>query len=177
MGGQISSLSFHTTESTSGTYRELVAQSLVLLPVALRDGDGPVVVLVVKRVVRHVPHPAQAAAAVEVVLEVRLDARPHLDARAVAGVAHGDVVDVQILDNVGLALVLAEGADADAVGAVADEVLDDDICAVRLEGNAVWGEVSVGRRVCLGEGDCTIGVVNVRILDDDAVGAIRIPAV
>lgn len=76
------------------THRELVTQSLVLLPIALRNGNSTVIVLMVELVVCDVSHPAQTATAIEVVLEVRLHAGPDLDARTVAGVTHRDVVDV-----------------------------------------------------------------------------------
>lgn len=113
----------------------------------------------VKSVIRHVPHAAKPAAAVEQVLERRLHAGPDLDAGSVAGVGHGDVVDVQVLDDIRLALVLAEGTDADTVRARAVEVLHDDVCAVGLERDAV------------------VRVDDDRVLDDDAVGAVRVPAV
>jgi hypothetical protein len=53
------------------------------------------------------------------------------------GVVHGDVVDEDVLDNVDLALVLAKGADGDAVRPVTVHVLHEDVGAVRLERDAV----------------------------------------
>ena len=44
---------------------------------------------------------------------------------------------MQVFDNVGHVCVLAEGTDRYTMGAVADEVLDNYIGAVRLEGDAV----------------------------------------
>jgi hypothetical protein len=70
-------------------------------------------------------------------LEICIRARPHLDAGAVAGVAHGNVVDEQILDNVSHVDVLAKRTDTNAVGAVADKALNNNIGAIGLEGNAV----------------------------------------
>jgi hypothetical protein len=52
-------------------------------------------------------------------------------------VVHGDVVDVDVLYDVEFAYVLAEGTDADSVGAVAKEVLDEYVCAIRFERYAV----------------------------------------
>jgi hypothetical protein len=48
-----------------------------------------------------------------------------------------------VLHDVDLAGVLAETANADAVAAVAGEVLDDDVCAVGFEGDAVVAVVDV----------------------------------
>lgn len=58
---------------------------------------------------------------------------PHLDAGAVAGIVHADVGHVNVLDNVVLADVLAQGADADAVRAVAPEGFHEDVGRVGLE--------------------------------------------
>lgn len=102
---------------------------------------------------------SRAAAAREVGLEGGIHAGPDLDAGAVGGVGHARVVDVEVLDDVERANVLAEGADGDAVGAVADEVLNDNVCRVGLEGDAV------------------VAVVDDGVLDDDAVGAVGVPAV
>lgn len=91
----------------------------------------------VEHVIRDIPYPAQSASTIQVVLEVRLDAGPHLDASTIAGVAHRNVVDVEVLNNVRLALVLTQRADADAVRTVADEVLHYNVGAVGLEGDTV----------------------------------------
>jgi hypothetical protein len=48
-----------------------------------------------------------------------------------------------VLHNVDLAGVLAETSNADAVAAVAGEVLDNNVCAVGFEGNAVVAVVDV----------------------------------
>lgn len=86
-------------------------------------------------------------------------ARPDFDACTVRCVGHGDVADEDVFNNVDFAGVLAERADADAMAAVADEVLHKDVCAVWLEGDAV------------------VAVVDVGVLDDDVVGAVRVPAI
>lgn len=89
------------------THRKLVANRLVLLPIALRDRDSPVVVIVIKSVIRHVPHTTQTTTSIQQVLECCLDTGPDLDAGRITSVSHGDVVDVQVLDNVRLPFVLA----------------------------------------------------------------------
>ena len=86
-----------------------------------------------KRTVRDVLDAAGAASALEVAGHGRGGVGPHLDARAVAGVVHADLADEDVLDDVELARVLAQRADADAVAAVAVEALDYDVGAVRLE--------------------------------------------
>lgn len=149
----------YTDNQCRQTDRKLVANRLILLPITLRDSDSPIIVIMVKRIIRYIPHTTQPTTAIQEVLERRLDAGPDLDAGSITSVGHGDVVDVQVLDNVRLALVLAEGADADAVRAGAVEVLHDDVGAVGLEGDAV------------------VRVDDDRVLDDDAVGAVRVPAV
>ena len=68
------------------TYRELVAESLVLLTIALSDGDGIIVVLVVKTIISDVPHTSKASATVQVVLEKAFNARPYLDSGSVTGI-------------------------------------------------------------------------------------------
>lgn len=93
------------------THWELVAKCLVLLPIALRDRDSAIVILMVEHVVRNVFDVAQTAATVEVFLEVGLDTGPNFDASPIRGVGHGYVVNVQVLDNVGHVCVLAEGTD------------------------------------------------------------------
>lgn len=128
-----------------GTYWELIAKCLILLAVALSDGNGVIVVLMVETIVRHVPNPSETTSSIEEALELGLDTGPNLDSRAIAGIRHGNVVDVQILHNIGLALVLTEGADTNSVGAIADEVLDDNVGAIGLERNTVWDLLVPGR--------------------------------
>lgn len=120
------------------TYWELVAKCLILLTIALSDRNRIVVVLVVETIIRDILDASETTSSVQKALELGLDAGPNLDSGAIAGIRHGNVVNVQILHNIGLALVLAEGADANAMGAIADEVLDDDIGTVGLERNTVW---------------------------------------
>jgi len=125
----------------------------------LVDGDGTVVVDDLESVVGDVADTAGTTTAAETGLEVGLGAGPDLDAGRVDGVAHGGVVDVDVFDNVKVLGVLAEGADRDTMGAVADQVLDDNIGAVGLERDTV------------------VIVVKNRVLDDDVIGAVSVPAV
>lgn len=128
------------------------------MSVALRNLNGVIDVLDNHAVVRDIAHGAAAASALQVTGERRGSARPDFDACTVRGVGHGDVAHKDVFDNVDFAGVLAERADADAVAAVANEVLHEDICAVWLEGDAV------------------VAVVDVGVLDDDVVGAVGVPA-
>jgi hypothetical protein len=99
----------------------------------------------VETIVRHVPNPSEATSSIEETLKLGLNTGPNLDSCAVAGIRHGNVVDIQILHNIGFTLVLAEGADANAMGTIADEVLDDDVGTVGLERNTVWDLLVPGR--------------------------------
>lgn len=83
----------------------------------------------------------------------------YLDACPVLRVAHGNVPNENILDNVILPFVLAERPYGDAMRAVADQILDDHVGAVGLEGNTI------------------VTVVDGRVLNGDAVGAVRVPPV
>ena len=118
---------------------------MVLLSITLSDGDGIVVVLMVETIIRHVLDPSETTTSVKKALELGLNTGPNLDSSAITSIGHGDVVDIQVLHNVGLALVLAEGADTNSMGAIADEVLDDDIGTVGLEGDTVWDLLVPGR--------------------------------
>lgn len=52
-------------------------------------------------------------------------------------VEHRNVIDKDVLHNVDFVLVLAQRTNGDTVRAVAVEVLNNDVGAVGLEGNAV----------------------------------------
>lgn len=95
------------------SYRIHIAERLVLAAIALRQLDDPVVVLIAVVVICHIADVSRAASAAERGLERRLDAGPDLDARAVRGVRHADVVDVDILDDVKLLDILAKRPDTD----------------------------------------------------------------
>jgi hypothetical protein len=84
-----------------------VAQCLVALAVALGNSDGVVVVLVIESVVRDVSNSTKTTSTIQVVLEIGFNAGPNLDSCTIAGIGHGDVVDVEILNNIHLTLVLA----------------------------------------------------------------------
>lgn len=138
---------------------ELVAQRDVFLAVALRDLDGVVDVLNYHAVVGDVGDFTGAASTLQIAGQGGQSTGPDLDACAVGGVGHGDVGDVDVLDDVDLADVLSERANRDTVGAVADEVLNDDVGRVWLERDAV------------------VTVVDVGVLDDNVVAAVCVPAV
>lgn len=72
----------------------MVAQCEVLLPIALRDFDCVVDVRNGHRVVSYVGDGTGAAATLKVARERGGYAWPDLNAGAVAGVGHGDVVDL-----------------------------------------------------------------------------------
>jgi hypothetical protein len=134
-----------------------MAKSQVLLSVALRDLNRVVHVVNLHAVIGDVPHATQTTSALEIAGHGGQSTGPDLDARTIRGVGHANVVDVNVLDVVDCAGVLAEGTDTNAVAAVADEVLDDDVCAVGLERDAI------------------VAVVNVRVLNDNVVGAVGVP--
>ena len=87
--------------------RELVASSQVLLTITLGDFDGVIDVVDAHGVVGDVVDAAFATTALKVTGECCGRAWPDLNAGAVAGVGHGNVVDEDVLDNVGFCGVLA----------------------------------------------------------------------
>jgi hypothetical protein len=70
----------------------------------------------------------------------------------------GPAAHIYVLDNIHLAHILAQRTDTDAMAAFADEVLNNYIRAIRLEGNA------------------TISIVDVRVLNHNIGTAIGIPS-
>jgi hypothetical protein len=139
--------------------RELIAKRDVLLSVALRDLDRVVDIVNNHSIVGHILDFARTASALQILGKRGRSTRPHLDARTVGGVGHGDVGDVDVLHDVDFALVLAEGAHADSVRAVADQVLHHDVCGVGFERDAV------------------VPIVDVRVLDNHVAAAVCVPAV
>lgn len=138
---------------------EFVAQRQVLLAVALRHLDRVVDVVDRHGVVGDVADAASASAALEVAGESGGRAGPDLDARAVGGVGHGNVVDVDVLHDVDLTDVLAKGADRDTVAAIAVQVLYNHVGAVGLERDTV------------------VSIVDHTVLDDNVAAAVGVPAV
>jgi hypothetical protein len=122
---------------------KLIAQREVLLPVTLRDFNRIVDIGQHHAIVGDVLHGAASAASLQITAERSGRAGPDFDAGAVGRVAHGDVVYVDILYIVDFAFVLAKRTDGDAVAAVTLQVLDDDVGAVGLEGDAVVAVVDV----------------------------------
>lgn len=103
--------------------RVLQAERQVLLAVALVDLDGVVDVVDHHAAIGDVADAAVATAALQVARERRGRVGPHLDSRAVGRVVHRHVAHPDVLDDVVRAGVLAQRPDADAVRAVAEEVL------------------------------------------------------
>lgn len=66
---------------------------------------------------------------------------------------------VNILHDIDLTEILSQTTDTNTVTTIAPQVLDNDISAIRLERNAV------------------VAIINVRILDDNVVGPICVPAI
>jgi hypothetical protein len=56
-------------------------------------------------------------------------------------IVHRDVVHKDVFDDVDFVNVLAQRTDGDTVGAVAVQVLDEDVGAVWFEGDAVWSSI------------------------------------
>ena len=139
--------------------RELIAEREVLLAVALSDFNGVVDVLDEHAVVGDVVDAAGASTALEVTGESSGRSRPHLDACTVGSILHCDVGDEDVLHDVGLAFVLAERADTDAVASITVQVLDNDLGAVGLEADAV------------------VAVVDHTVLNDNVGAAVGIPAI
>lgn len=139
------------------TYGVLVAQSEIALSVALCDLNSIVNVLDGHSVVGNVLDASRTTSSLQVGRKGRSHARPDLDASTILnvvlvllyvgqttffrdtyrGIEHRNVVDENVLDDIDFILVLAQGANGDTVRAIAVEVLDDDVGAVGLEGNAV----------------------------------------
>lgn len=66
---------------------------------------------------------------------------------------------LDILDNIDLSLVLAKGADTDTMRAITHQPLNDNVGAVGLERDTI------------------VAIIDIRVLDDDAVRSIRVPSV
>lgn len=113
------------------------------MAVALRDLNGIIDIVNLKVLKGDVSDPPRATAALEVARQCRGRVGPDLDAGAVGGVVHADVGRHDVLDDVVGARILAQRADGDAVGAVAEEGLDEDVGGVGLEGDTVWAGLLV----------------------------------
>lgn len=107
------------------------------MAVALRDFDGVVDVADGHGVVGDVVDAALAAATLEITGHGCRCAGPDFDASAVAGVGHGDVVNVDVFYDISLCGILSKGADADAVTAIAVQVLDQDVGAIWFERDTI----------------------------------------
>ena len=134
--------------------RKLVAKSQVLLAIALRDLDGIVDILDVHVLVRHVRNTTRTTTSLEIDGHCRWRSRPDLDASPIGSVVHADIVYVDVLHDVDFPGILAQGAHRDAVGAIAMQVLYQNLGTVWFEGHAI------------------IAVVDDRVLDYDIGGSI-----
>lgn len=121
----------------------LVAESQVLLAVALSDLDGVINVGDGHAIVCDVLDRTTTASTLEVAGESRRSAGPDLDTRTVGSIGHADVVHIDVLNVVDLTRVLAQRTYTDAVATVADKVLNNDVGAVRLERDTVIAVVNV----------------------------------
>lgn len=127
------------------TYRKFRTESLVALSIALRDGDGSVIVVMVENIVGHVSHMTQSTAAVEQVLKLGFNTRPDFDTCAVAGIGHGDIVNIEILHYICLPLILTKRPDTNAMRARTVQVLDYDVGTIRFERDTVFPISKISR--------------------------------
>lgn len=126
------------------------------MSVALGDFNGIVDILDGHGVVGNVLDTARATSTLQVGRQSRGHTRPDFDASTILevvlafalyegsishdtyrGIEHRNVVNKNVLDNVDFVLVLTQGTNGNTVRAVAVEVLNDNVGAVGLEGNAV----------------------------------------
>jgi len=121
----------------------LVAKSEVLLPVALGNFDGVVDVFDYHAIIRDVPDRTAATSTLKIAGKGGRSARPNLDTRAIGSIRHTDIVHVDVLNKVDLAGILAQATNTDAVAAVANQILHDNVGAVGLERNAIIAIVDV----------------------------------
>lgn len=139
-------------------YRILLAESDVRSPIALINLNRPNIILILKHIISDIPHISPTATSIRPVISGG-DSRPYLETGAIRRILHRDVENVEVLDDIHLADILAEGTDRDAVRAVALGILDHDGGAVGFEGDAV------------------VGVVDDGFLNDDVGGAEGVEAV
>ena len=137
----------------------LVAKSQVLLTIALSNLNRVVDVRNSHAVVRNVLNSTTTASTLKITGESGRSTRPDLNARTVGSIRHADVVHVNVLDNINFAGILAQRTNTNTMATVADQVLNNDVGAVRLERNAI------------------VAVVDMRVLNDNIVGTVRVPAI
>jgi len=137
----------------------LIAKCQILLAVALSNLNRVVDIRNSHAVVCNVLNSTATASTLQVTRESGRSTRPDLDTRTVGSIRHADVVHVNVLDDINFAGVLAQRTNADTVATVANQVLNNDVGAVRLEGNTI------------------VAVVDVRILNHNVVGAVRVPTI
>lgn len=115
---------------------------LIILSITLRNCQ-PIIDIIQKHpIIRYIPDQTPSTSSRQTDTLFRVRVWPDFDACALGGIEHADVADEDIFYVVDAGSVLAQGTDGDAVGAVANEVLDEDGCAVWFEGDAVCEGVS-----------------------------------
>jgi len=159
LDGNCHHVSFERGWADWGKGAYLVAKRQVLLTVALSNLNRVVDVGNSHAVVRNVLDSTAATSTLQVARESGRSTRPDLDARTVRRIRHADVVHVNVLNDIHFAGVLAQRTDTNTVATVTDQVLNNDVGAVGLERNTI------------------VAVVDMRVLNHNVIGAVRVPAI
>lgn len=138
--GILVNLNLAISEAMVGTHGMLKALFLIVLTVALSDGDTIVDIVQPHAVIRHISDRARAATSLQVGRLLAKVIRPDFDAGTFRRVVHRYVADEDVLHDVNAFGVLTERSDRDAVRAVARQILHKDVRGVRLEGDAIWND-------------------------------------
>lgn len=77
LGSQLHSYDLEIMSRERMVYRMLIAQTLVLLPVALGYSDGPIVIFCTEQVISDITYSAKSTASVEQCLKASRNTRPH----------------------------------------------------------------------------------------------------
>jgi len=157
--GNFDRVSFASGKIDRGKGAYLIAKSQVLLAVALSNLNRVVDVRNGHAVVRNVLDSTTTASTLKITGESGRSARPDLDTRTVGSIRHADVVHIDVLDDINFAGVLAQRTNTNTVATVANEVLNNDVGAVGLERNTI------------------VAVVDVRVLNDNVIGAVCVPPI
>lgn len=111
-------------------------------------------VLDVHGVVGDVVDETNTAATLKVNAESALDTGPDFDTGHVDSVAHGDIIDIDILNEIVDLVVLSKGTNRDTVGTIAVKGLNENIGGIWLERDTI-----------------IVGIDD-RILDDNIIGTV-----
>lgn len=115
----------------------LEALFFIVLSVALSNRDAVINIVQPHAIVGHISDRAGTTASLEVCRLLVERIRPNLDASTFGGVVHGDVADENVLHDINTLGILSEGSHRDAVSAIAGQVLNENVCSVWLEGDAI----------------------------------------